>query len=184
METVQLAEGPAVELSFSFDTGVTAPDGNNYVFCGHIDRIAEMSNERWIMDRKTTKSTMSSKFFDGFTPDNQMSMYTLAGQVAFGQEVKGVIVDGAQIAVNFSRFQRGYALRNKETLEEWVKDSLIWIRHAAEYADADHWPMNDKSCHNYGGCPYRGICSKSPLVREEFLEANYTRRKWDPLERR
>lgn len=181
LETVILSNGkPAVELSFRFEPGWFTGDGEPYVLCGHLDRLAKVGEEVHILDRKTTKSTISRDFFEGFTPDNQMSLYTVGGRICFGQNVKGVIIDGAQVAVNFSRFERGFAGRTLDMQEEWMTDALMWIENAEKYARRQHWPMNDKSCHNYGGCEFQSICSKSPNSREIFLKKIETRT-WDPL---
>lgn len=180
-KTVQLANGkPAVELSFQFNTSYSDPTGSPYLLCGHMDRVAEWNDQLWIMDRKTTKSTISTDFFAKFSPDNQFTLYTLAGKVAFDLQVKGIIVDGAQVAVTFSRFARGPVERHASTIDEWYRELGGWLQSAEQYALAQHWPMNDKSCGNYGGCPYRSICSKAPSMRAQWLKADFVRRTWDP----
>lgn len=184
-ETVILANGKAaVELSFQLDTQITAPDGEPYTLCGHMDRVVKWNNAVYILDRKTTKSTITDRFFQGFNPDNQMSLYTFAGQVVFGVPAQGVIIDGLQTAVTFTRFQRGLTLRTKSQLEEWFADTITWLRLNEQFALAGHWPANDKSCGNYGGCPFREICARDPKVRSSFLKSGFDRRKWDPTEAR
>lgn len=175
-QTIILSDGtPAVELSFRFDIG----DG--YLLCGHIDRLVEFDENPWVHDRKTTKTTLSPRYFEQWTPENQMSLYSLAGHVILETPIQGVVIDAAQIAVNFSRFARGFAPRNKPQLDEWLEDTKAWLRTARTYAECETWPMNDKSCSMYGGCTFREICSKSPSVRRVFLESNFVRRTWDPL---
>jgi hypothetical protein len=169
---------PKVEMHFLFDIG----DGHS--LCGYLDRIVTFQGESFVMDRKTTTSTVGSYYFDQFDPDNQMSLYTVASQVAFKTPVKGVIVDAAQIAVGFSRFVRSFVFKTPDQIEEWLKDLRYWIGVADKCATDGYWPQNDKSCSKYGGCMYRGICSKSPSVRDKFLESNFTRRTWNPLELR
>lgn len=183
LKTVILANGkPAVELSFRFDSGVlTNSTGETFLLCGHLDRLVEFQDKFFVADRKTSKSTLTQDFFDKFSPDNQFSLYTLAGHVVYSLPIEGLIVDGAQIAVTFSRFARGFSPRTKEQTEEWFKDFQFWVAQAEVYAKAEYWPMNDKACGNYGGCQYRGICSKSPKVRERWLQADFTKRVWDPL---
>jgi len=99
-------------------------------------------------------------------------------------EAKGVIIDAVQIAVGFSRYERGFTYRTPEQLKEWQQDTLLHIRAAERYAEAEYWPMNDKACNNYGGCVFRGICSKDPSVRPAFLESNFVSRPWNPLQPR
>jgi len=183
LTTVQLANGkPAVELSFRFESGYKAPHGEEYLLCGHLDRLVETPDgNTWILDRKTTGSTLSQDFFDKFTPDNQFTLYAMASSVVYATPVQGLIVDGAQIAVTFSRFQRGIVARHQAILDEWYEEFGAWVGQAETYAELGKWPMNDKACGNYGGCQYRGICSKPPSTRDLWLKQTFTQRVWDPL---
>lgn len=180
-QTMILDNGqPAVELSFRFEPGWKS-SYEDIILCGHLDRVVTFQDQKWILDRKTTKSTISSNFFDQWSPENQMSLYSVAGKVIFGSPAAGVIIDGVQLAVGFSRFVRGFANRTPAQLEEWMDDTRVWISLAERFAETKHWPMNDKACSMYGGCVFRNICSKDPAVRQVFLESNFIREQWDPL---
>jgi hypothetical protein len=196
--TLILANGkPAVELSFRMEMEWGPEAGYDekpqklpvkqtqpYLLCGHLDRVVEFGGQRYVLDRKTTGSSPTPHYFDGFAPDNQMSIYTLAARVQFSTPVAGVIIDAAQVAVGFTRFQRGFTYRTEAQLEEWLADFRFWTAQAEGFAEASHWPMNDRSCGMYGGCTFRKICSKSPEVRERFLESDFERRPWNPLQSR
>lgn len=166
---------PLVELHFQFEIG----DG--FSLCGYLDRVVEFQEQPFVMDHKTTTSTLGGYYFEQYDPDNQMTLYTVAAQIAFKAPVKGVIVDAAQIAVGFSRFGRSFVFKTQDQIEEWLADLRLWLRQAQQYVEAERWPMNDKSCHKYGGCTFRHICSKSPSVRDKFLETAFERRPWNPL---
>jgi hypothetical protein len=190
-KTVILADGrPAVELSFRFamerwpgDARGFSNAGNQpYLLCGHLDRVVEFAGGYYVMDRKTTGTTLGGYYFDGFNPDNQMSLYSLAGRVVYNTPVRGVIIDAAQVAVGFTRFGRGFSYRTEDQLHEWLRDANYWIAQAETHAYAEYWPMNDKACHNYGGCPFRKVCGVTPHVRQQFLESDFVRRRWNPLE--
>lgn len=182
-KTVQLVDGrPAVELSFRYDTGMVFNTGEHAVLCGHLDRVVELGGNYYILDRKTTWHDLTPKFFLGFSPDNQMSNYALAGKVVFGTAVEGILIDGAQIGVGFSRFLRGFTPRTSSQLDEWFGETQYYMRTAELFAQRNHWPMNDKSCGNYGGCPFRGVCSASPEVRDDMIGKQFHRRVWDPLQ--
>jgi len=182
IETVKLANGkPAVELSFRFDSGYASSKGESILLCGHLDRLATLNDKAFVLDRKTTKSTINQSFFDKFTPDNQMSLYAIAGKIVYNVQIEGIIVDGAQIAQTFTRFLRGVVPRTESGLEEWYYDLGQYIAMAELFAANDYWPMNDKSCGMYGGCPFRKICGLPPSVRHEWLRADFTKRIWDPL---
>jgi hypothetical protein len=184
-KTVVLADGrPAVELSFklNLDWGPT-PD-QPYILCGHLDKLVEYASGIYDLDRKTTSTTLTPSYFDQFDPDNQMSLYSFASKVVFKTDLKGVIIDAAQIAVGFTRFARGFTYRTETQIEEWLRDSRYWFNVQAACAKEDYYPMNDKSCHKYGGCHFRGICSKSPEVRDAFLKSDFEIAKWNPMEPR
>lgn len=185
-KTVILANGkPAVELSFKLELDIGPPamvgHGQPYVLCGHMDRVVEYIDGTYVMDRKTTMTTVSSNYFNQFSPDNQMSLYSFAGRIIYNLPIKGVIIDAAQIAVGFTRFSRGFTHRTEAQLDEWLQDSYRWFALAETYATANFWPMNDKSCHDYGGCPFRKVCNKDPSVRDKFLESDFYKKEWNPL---
>lgn len=176
--TVILSNGkPAVEHSFRLEAD------NDIILSGHLDRLVEYGGKPYIQDQKTTGSTISARFFDGFNPDTQMSLYTFAGKAIFSVPVKGVMIDGAQIAVGFTRFERGFSFRDDGQLNEWYDTAMYHITKAQQATRDNHFPMNAASCSNYGGCEFRHICSKSPGIRENFLKGDFViGKRWDPLE--
>lgn len=191
-ETYIMADGkPAVELSFRFELD-WGPSGRSkvepYLLCGHLDRVVDFGGNLFVMDHKTTTSTPSAYYFDQYSPNNQMTLYTLASQVILGSPIKGVIINAAQLMVDSSRFVRGFTFRTNENLEEWSNDLHHWLFQAESYANADYWPMNDTACDKFGGCRFREVCSKSPQVRDQFLAADFTKLKeedrWNPLRSR
>ncbi len=185
-KTLILSNGtPAVELTFRFEVD----DG--LVLAGHLDRVVEFADGIYVMDRKTTTSTISSYYFDRYEPDNQMSLYSLAAHIIYQVPVRGVIIDAAQIAVGFTRFARGMTYRTPDQLQEWLEFTRGWVAkaqamgHAMTHeTDERPWIMNDKSCHDYGGCPFRKVCSRSPAVRQNILDSDYDIQHWNPLEPR
>lgn len=185
VKTVILSNGkPAVELSYRYGTGHFTAEGEEFELSGHLDRVVEFDNQRFIQDRKSTEQTITPKFFEKFSPDNQMSGYSLAGKVVFGIDTAGVMIDACQTAVSFTRFERGFASRTSAQLSEWFDDAMVWLKIAELYAVQQHWPMNDAACTLYGGCQFRPMCRKDPAVREVFLESNFEKKVWDPTEAR
>lgn len=175
--------GPMVELHFEYQIDINY-EGWQFAFCGYLDKMVVFNDLPFVMDRKSTVSTVNNRYFEQFDPDNQMSLYTFTAQVAFKNPVKGVIVDAAQIAVGGSMFNRSIIQKSQEQLDEWYADAKWWMRTAKDCAEAQYWPMNDKSCHKYGGCPFIKICNTSPRTRQSFLDTNFEQRQWNPLELR
>jgi len=179
-QTVILSTGQAaVEHSFRL------PADGDIVLSGHLDRLVEYGDRIYIQDQKTTGTTITPRYFDQWSPDTQMSLYTFAGRAIFGLPVKGVIIDAAQIAVGFTRFERGFTFRDDGQLNEWYDNALYHVETARRATREQHFPMNTSSCGNFGGCEFRHVCNKSPLVREQFLAGDFVKgERWDPLKSR
>jgi PD-(D/E)XK nuclease superfamily len=185
-KTVMQANGkPAVELSFSFELDYGPTNDQPYILCGHLDRVVDFQGEIFTEDYKSSTSTPGSYFWNQFEPNNQMSLYTLAGKIVFQTNIKGVLIDSIQIMIDDTRCTRGTTYRTQDQLQEWLADLGYWLSRAVDYADAGYWPMNDTACDKYGGCKFREICSKSPGVRERFLKGDFNKEEpWNPLKPR
>lgn len=191
-KTIILKNGkPAIEMSFKFvpkdfytgEEFTSAITGEPIHFSGHLDRVIELGGAYYIGDLKTTGATsLGDSYFSQFNPDNQVSFYTYAGKWVLQdeREIAGVIIDAAQIRVNFTRFERQIIPRTNPQIVEWLEDTKHWLHLMGVYAERNRWPMNDKSCHYYGGCPYRPVCSRTPGARQNWLEADYVKSQWDP----
>ena len=162
-----------------------------YLLCGHLDRVVTFQDNLFVMDRKTTTSALSAYYFDQWSPNNQMSLYSIAGQVVVGSPVRGVIIDAAEVkaanskSVGYSEFARGFTFRTPDQNDEWLSDLRVWTSAMEACATTGMWPINEASCSNYGGCRFRNICSKSPSVRENFLRSEFTKGEpWNPLKPR
>jgi hypothetical protein len=182
--TIILPSGvPAVELSFRIELPLVAPGGDKYLLCGHLDGLVKNpgTQQDMVRERKTTKRQLNQKYFDGFSPDTQVNVYTMAGNIALRAPTEGVLIDACQTGVNFSRFSRGISLRTPAQVTEFLSDLTIHLRQFEEYASEEYWPMNWRNCWS---CHFRGICSKDPEARKSWLEADYQKRPWNPLESR
>lgn len=191
LKTVIKSDGkPAVEVSFNFDLGeiidgFRAPTGENYSLCGHLDKVADWNNDYWIVDKKSSGYELDEGYFKQFSPDNQMSIYNIAGQVVLHKPIAGMMIDAAQILVGGTRFRRKPIPREPEHLAEWLTDFRIKMRENESYVANNHWPMRPKSC-GFGRlqCVFRPVCTAEPIARQEMLDHFYERRTWDPLETR
>ena len=152
-----------------------------YLLCGHLDRVVNFSDNLYVMDHKTSMSTLGQYYFNQWSPSNQMTLYTYAGNIILHSPVKGVIISAAQIKLEEpNTFQRGFSYRTPDQLHEWTEDLRFWLGQAEAFATAGYWPQNDTSCGKFGGCKFREVCSKSPQVRETYLAASFD--KIDPIQ--
>lgn len=190
MKTVVLASTgkAAVEVSFRLDLShdvdesFKAPSGESYLLCGHLDRIALWNNQTFVPDKKTTRFALDDDYFKQYAPDNQVSIYALAGQIILSEEIQGVVIDAAQVLANGTRFRRKEIYRSAEQLSEWLNDFRYLLRQNETYARDNYWPMNDKAC-GFGRmrCAFAPVCSADPIAREEMLESFYVKKVWDPM---
>lgn len=180
METVILQDGrAAVEYSFTLELS------DEYLYCGHIDRLVKYGDDIYVQDQKTSGAAITQYYFNGFAPDYQMTGYTLAGQILFNLPVKGVVIDAAQIAVGFTSFGRGFTWRGEAQLMEFRDEALYYIGEAKRNHEAGYYPMRRTSCGNYGGCQFRDVCNANPAMRESLLKGKFEKKeRWDPLKSR
>lgn len=159
-----------VEVSFEFDVE------DDIVFCGHLDKVIVQDGGIYVCDQKTTGSTISSYFFKNFELSDQMAMYSLVAKEILGSPIRGVYIDGIQIAVGFTRFVRSVVNYPQALLEEWLDDTLYHIR---QY-DGERW-RRWTSCGLYGGCRFRDVCRTTPSLRPKYLKADFKRvPTWQP----
>lgn len=177
IQTHHLQNGtPAVELSFAL------PLSEDLYYCGHLDRVVSYGGQLYWMDQKTTGSALSSYYFSNFRPNNQFTGYSWAGKIVLQSPVAGGIIDAAQIAVGFTRFERAFISHTEAQINEWLDGTFYTIELAQQATREQHFPMNLTACGNYGGCPYRQLCAISPSLREAYLKSNFhTIEPWDPL---
>jgi len=187
-KTYVLANGEAaVELSFRFEIELLSPNGQPYMLSGHLDKVVEFGGDLLVQDKKTSGHQLNDMFFASFDLNNQMSLYTVAGKLVLKAPIKGVMIDGAQVAVGFSAFLRGLTFRTDEKLNEWLDTIQTLLRQNEDYATRGSWPRNYQSCNNYmdskglGGCPFKKVCSRQPSQRESVLKTDFVKKRWNPL---
>lgn len=175
LHPITIAGAPAVELTFKLELSP------NILYSGHLDRLAEWQGHTYVIDQKTTGTTITARYFDQYHPSTQMTGYTFAGKVVYNVPVKGVIIDAAQIAAGFTRFSRAPTLRTDDQLEEWHSETIHWITQAQAFTAESFFPMNPAACNDYGGCEFRRICQAPCHLREAVIKSDYViSPRWDP----
>lgn len=185
LKVITLSNGKvAAELSFRISLPIISPDGDNYILAGHMDAVVEFAKQLWVLEHKHTVMALNDKYFAQFTPNNQVSLYSLAGKTILKEPIQGVIINGIQVGAGFARFQRKPIPRSIAFLDEWLNDVCYEIKMTEQYAKADRWPGNDTACSKYSGCVFRESCGKAPRMRERWLESHFKREFWNPLDNR
>lgn len=184
--TLMIGETPAIELPFKYSLGISA-EGQELLYCGHMDQVVEDPAGIWVRDHKTTKAQLDAKYFSNYNPDTQLPGYLIASEVVLHQPIMGVKINAIQTGVHFCRSAEGAIILGEAQKDEWMKDTQWHIRQATvifkdfDPADLLRVPRNRKSCF---GCQYRPICSVPPSLRLGLLASHYERAFWDPLVRK
>lgn len=161
---------PAIEVRFELPI-----PGTDYRFSGRMDRIVNVGEETFIMEHKTTITTLGSYFFDRYHPSFQTGAYCWAARELFGQPASGVIIDAIQTAVGFTRCARQTVTLSPSQLDEWF-DAVRYQIDAVERArESGKWQPNFAACNNYGGCDYRSIDALPPEFRSALIESEFTK---------
>lgn len=174
-----------VELSWRLPLGIETPDGDQYIVCGHFDELVRYGDDHvMVLERKTTKSTISSYFWRRYNPSVQVWTYDLAARLYAGDSARGVLMEAFQTGKTMARVERKPIPRTKEQAEEWLGEVEQWIKRAEADARAQHWPLNTTACNNFGGCPFARVCVKSPGVRSMYLDGEFQRQFWNTMAER
>jgi hypothetical protein len=184
-ETIIKANGkPAIEESFNFFAFSVGDEAIS--LSGHLDAVVKHkgTGDTYILDDKTTKSALNMQYFKRYAPDNQVSLYSIAGKIVLNLPIKGVLIRAAQILVEGSRFATQEIPRNHLVLEEWLDDTKYWVGQAQSFARDNRWPRNDKSCNDFGGCAFHAVCNRPASHRPAWLREDFVKREWNPLEAR
>jgi len=164
---------PAVEIKFAVPLAETSMGGEEFALRGWLDGIVKFDGY-WVRERKTTKSALSTYYWNRFEPNVQISTYNMVAPLAFpDHKIKGVIVEACQTGVGFTRFGRKTFPKHQDLRDEFLEEVVYWVRRAEDCAVTEHWPKNESACQMYGGCMFREVCSRAPMMREKFLDANF-----------
>ena len=159
---------------------------NEVLICGHLDRLVQWQGQAFVSDFKTSKYQLDQRFFNQFKPSTQMALYVTACHLTAESlqsfpAAHGVIIDGVQLGVNFSRFARSVVSYSLEEVNEYIVGLQYWITQAMDACKSNYFPPNESSCSKYSGCHFQEICSKPPARRPAFLEGKFVKRVWNPL---
>jgi hypothetical protein len=180
---ISIGGTPAVELSFQYPIVLRTPDNEPYILCGHLDSVVQFGGERFIDDNKTTTKPLDQKYWAGYSPNTQVDFYDFTGSVLWPDlDIRGVIIEGAQVLKSGEvRMGIGIMRRSEAQRLEFLNDIEYWLQQAEIFATQDYWPMNRRNCWL---CEFKDICAKEPDKRKMFLESNFVKRPWNPLEER
>lgn len=78
------------------------------------------------------------------------------------------------------KFRRHTLNYSQAMINEWVRNTIWWVRFALECEDNKNYPQNYTSCDKFSGCQFRDdACAQDPEVRDYKLNELYKIEKWD-----
>jgi len=156
-----------------------------YYLCGYLDEIAqdkEPDGDKFVLERKSTTSTVASYYFDQHDPSVQMWTYDLIGSKIMPMSpLRGVVVEACQTAVGFTRFERHEISRTPEQRKHWLETIHYWVKQAEQCALNGYWPMNPAT--QTFKSTARDIQRRSPSSWPALLKTDFEEQPlWNPLE--
>lgn len=171
----------AIEFSFAEPLPIDHPEtGQPIIYTGRADMIVELNGGLWVEDDKTTKS-LGAKWANQWEMRSQFSGYAWAARKQ-GWKVDGVLVRG--VAILKTEFKRAQHItyRPEWETDRWLEQTLRDIKRMITAWQTGYFDWNmGEACGEYGGCDYLTIC-KRPNP-DEWMDAYFTKRRWDPLTR-
>jgi len=172
---------PAVEFNFALPLPINHPEtGAPILYCGRFDMLGVMNGQVFVVDEKTT-SALGPSWVKRYELSAQFTGYCWAVR-ELGYPSAGAIVRGIGILKNEIKHVSVPLLRPQFLIDEWYDALLADINAMIECWRTDTWrPDFNSACGGYGGCPYSGVCSSPPNVRDSLLQIDFVENRWSPL---
>lgn len=136
-------------------------------FTVKIDMVVRKQGCVYFVDHKTTGKAFNWTYWSRFEPNPQITAYTAYCQAKYGECSGGIInaikfghrtraYKGEPAGFHYE-FQRQLFNRNKDQVEAWKKDTLLWVKSLEEAKSqaSNVWKKNEGQC---GYCSYKEIC--------------------------
>lgn len=182
---VRLPSGKAgIEFSFAEPLEVQHPEtGDPLIYVGRMDMLAEFNGATFGEDDKTT-SQLGASWSRQWDLRSQFTGYCWGAKRA-GIPVVGFIVRGVSILKTKYETQQAITYRPQWMIDEWYEQLVTrdLPQMVQEWESGSWGAALDHACNEYGGCQFRQVCLAAPEGRVQWLETEFERRRWDPVER-
>lgn len=156
---------------------------NGIKYLVKIDLVFKHMNNVYFMDHKTT-GRLTPHWWDNFDLSSQLTGYTYYTKKKYGQ-CSGGWVNAINVGFRsrkykdepagfYCKFERDIFNRNKEQIENWERELLIWTDRLTNDKD---FPMTTSSCSNYRGCSFKQLCVS--VYDESLMDSMYET--YDPI---
>ena len=155
MQLAVIDDKPALELGFSINCG------NGYSYRGFLDGLLfdTAHNRLVVLENKTTGWQAHEAFYKN-------SGQAIGYDLVVDKISKKLGLDSSAYEVIYTVYQTkkqewelfNFHKSNQHRLR-WIKNILLDIKHIAEYAEEDYFPMHGESCFSFARpCEYFGMC--------------------------
>ena len=177
---ITLSDGKrGIELSFAEPLEVNHPESSDpLIYCGRLDQAVEFENMVLGEDDKTT-SSLGASWSMQWDLRSQFTSYVW-GMKCLGIKLDGFLIRGVSILKTKYDTQQAITYRPDWQIDRWYEQTLRDVRRMIQCWEEGYWDYNlDHACAEFGGCAFKNVClMKEPQL---ILEAQYERRRWDPL---
>lgn len=168
-----------IEFTFAHPIGLRHPETDQpLLYAGRFDRIARWNDMLVVSDDKTA-SQLGASWAKQWRLRGQFTGYVW-GARQFDLDVQGIVIRGISILKGGYGHVQVIEQRPQWEIDRWYDQLLFDIRRMIACWKAGYWDFNlDKSCSDFGGCPFLHVCS-SPQP-DKWLEIGFTKRLYTPL---
>jgi hypothetical protein len=183
-----------VAIEKAFIVPLTEEDQKLF-YVGKWDKLYKEGRFYYILDHKTS-SSFASTWLNGWSPNGQVDGYLYAGHMEYGDDFKGVIIDGALVQKTKLDFLRIPVERQQDMLNQWkwevvdlidqikyYETTLLDIRESKRDTFLKTYPKCTTSCNSYyGACPFLNLCKfiSNPEDIKEVPDG-YALNQWRPF---
>jgi hypothetical protein len=176
----RINDRPAIEWNFCAPLPVLHPETNEpLLYAGRLDCILDAYGGRYLTDDKTTSSL-------GASWANQWDMRGQFVSYAWGASESGLQIDGTLvrgISILKTKYDHAQAIVHQPRwkIDEWLASTCEKLRYAIDlYRRGINVAAFGEACNEYGGCEFKTVC----MVKghQEWMNANFDQRNWNPLE--
>ena len=178
-----------MEMGFGYGNEIPLHEDDSLLiyWCGRPDLIVyEEDNDQLLcVDHKST-TYMKSNFINKWKPHPQTAGYVFALQklckeLGYDRLVDRCLINGAGQMVAQKprkpgprpRFLRPRPHYNPSEIAEWQSQTVKKAKRLWQAYQSQDWVWNEKACHIYAGCKYRGVCNVPPAARPIVLQSSY-----------
>jgi hypothetical protein len=154
---VEFPGGNGVEFSVSIPTGFEHPDGQELLFHGRFDSLANSSIGMVGLDEKTG-SSMDKNWAEKWGLRSQFLNYMHISR-EFGYPLSAFVTRGVILQKTQFHFPEAIIQPTESTISQCWDSTMYETQLVLSHWGQSYWPgaFND-ACNAFGGCPFRTIC--------------------------